>query len=86
MEKKGGRVKNMVAACAGGASMFTNSYLKKKDDISIGERNFQMVKKHLDRFEIPLINKAVGGTSGSRVIFNCSDGTFTVMMLDRTFQ
>jgi chemotaxis protein CheD len=79
MFKRGCKKENITAICAGGASMFNYQNI---NNITIGEKNYQIIKECLSKFNILLKTKEVGGTSGRRVVMNTSDGRVMITTLD----
>ena len=66
MEKKGALHGRMKAKIAGGASLFAFT----DDNLKIGERNTEAVRKILSEQKIPLVATDVGGDRGRTIIFN----------------
>lgn len=83
MQKEGATLKNMIATCIGGATMFG-----KIDGIktTVGERNAEIVKSLLTDYTIPIMIESVGGFAGRKVALNCNDGAVTVTMLNKKLQ
>lgn len=75
---EGASLKSLVAMCVGGASMFQNH---KANIETVGVKNFKIVKRELERFEIPVVTEAIGGTTGRKITMDCSDGVITISML-----
>lgn len=73
MIKKGCDQENLIARIVGGASMFNNNY-EKIDVGNIGEKNTQIVKQYLNKFNISIKSEDTGGISGIRVVFDPSTG------------
>jgi len=78
MISEGSAVENMLATCAGGASMFQS---RQSNFVTVGIKNFRAVKKELTGFGIPVVTEAIGGISGRRVEMNCASGGITISML-----
>ena len=66
MVKKGALKSRIKAKIAGGASLFAFT----EDNLKIGERNTEAVKKVLSEQNISLIAKDVGGDRGRTIIFD----------------
>ncbi len=81
MLNNGCKKENLIAGISGGASMFSNNN-GKIDDISIGEKNSQVVKQYLHKFRIPIKSEDIGGNTGRRVVFEPSNGKITIKTLD----
>lgn len=76
MVENGGKLSNMKAKIAGGASMF--NFSDKKMNMDIGHRNGIAVKKALDEMRIPILGEDVGGNKGRTMIFNTFDGVVQI--------
>lgn len=74
--KEGCKKEDLSAKIAGGASMF-----KFKASISlaqIGERNIDMARKVLQKYDIPITKEDIGGNSGRVVDFFLEDGRLKI--------
>jgi len=71
----GGSKANMVAKVAGGAQVFKHLSL---ENLRIGERNVEAVKKALENHRIRIISEDTGGSLGRTVYFYLSDGRMLV--------
>lgn len=67
--KKGATSKNLIAMIAGGASL-----LDKQKFFNIGERNYTVVKKILEKNHIKIIGEDVGGNVSRTVFLYMADG------------
>lgn len=74
--------KHLIASVIGGASLF-NSKLVNNGSKSIGIDNYETVMKQLYLHRISVNTEDVGGNSGRRVLFDCSNGEVIVTMLNR---
>lgn len=81
MTKNGCKKDNLIAKIAGGASMFSSDN-GKIADMSIGEKNSQVVKQHLHKFNISIKSEDTGGTMGRRVVFEPSTGKISIKIFD----
>ncbi|AKB77636.1 Chemotaxis protein CheD [Methanosarcina horonobensis HB-1 = JCM 15518] len=75
MVKMGARKSRITAKFAGGAQVFKHMNL---DILKIGDRNAISVEEVLNRKNIPILAKDVGGDTGRNVIFNPADGSMIV--------
>jgi chemotaxis protein CheD len=80
MVERGADVRNFIAACAGGASMFHRSRIS---TCTVGMKNARSVRIQLEKLFIPIVAEDVGGYSGRKVAFHCSDGRLEVTVLNR---
>lgn len=76
MVENGGKLGNMKAKIAGGASMF--NFSDKKMNMDIGNRNSVAVKKALKEIKIPILGEDVGGNKGRTIIFDTSNGVVQI--------
>lgn len=83
MQEKGAVLKDMIATCIGGATMFGKVNGLKP---TIGERNVEIVKSLLTDYTIPIMIESVGGFAGRKVALDCNNGAVTVTMLNKKFQ
>jgi chemotaxis protein CheD len=83
MQGEGALLKNMIATCIGGATMFGKIHGL---TASVGERNAEIVKSLLTDYTIPIMVESVGGFAGRKVSLNCDDGSVTVTMLNKKLQ
>ena len=74
--KQGGKMPNMTAKIAGGASMF--NFAASFALGNIGDKNVEMTLKMLQKFNIPVLEQDVGGNVGRVIDFNLSDGSLKV--------
>ena len=74
--KGGCKVPNMTAKIAGGASMF--NFAASFALGNIGDKNVEMTLKMLQKFNIPVLEKDVGGNVGRVIDFNISDGSLKI--------
>ena len=65
MEKNGANKNSIKAKLAGGASLFDF----KDDNLQIGRRNAEAVEKILDKLNIQVVNKDLGGDRGRTITF-----------------
>lgn len=68
-----------VAKIAGGANMFASS-----GPLQIGDANCEAVTRYLLAAGIHVSAKDVGGNSGRRMVFDCSDGRVTIEVAGKT--
>lgn len=68
-----GRRLKLVGKIAGGASMFSNQCAE-----TIGKKNIQATESLLDKMEIPIVARHVGGKQGRRMILNTDTGRVVV--------
>jgi chemotaxis protein CheD len=68
---------SLTAKLIGGAQMFKGD-LKKKNFILIGESNVEVLKKELNKWNVPIVRSDVGGNCGRTVIFDISNGQVLV--------
>jgi chemotaxis protein CheD len=80
MVERGADARNFVAASVGGASMFNHSRIS---TCSVGTKNALSVRMQLEKLKIPIMTEDVGGFSGRKVTFRCSDGKLEVTVLNR---
>jgi len=66
LEKKGALKGRMKAKIAGGANVFEFT----DDNLKIGQRNIEAVKKILNEFHIKIIAEDVGGNRGRTIVFD----------------
>ena len=77
----GAQLKDTVAKLSGGASMFGTASIP-KGNTSIGLKNHDAVRKHLEKAGIPIVFEDIGGTAGRNILFDCSTGE--VIIKDHT--
>ncbi|ADB58421.1 chemotaxis protein CheD [Archaeoglobus profundus] len=75
MERLGARRRNLIAKMAGGAQIFKHMT---HENLRIGDRNVDVVKKQLENFGIRLVSEDVGGSIGRSVYFYVIDGKMLV--------
>ena len=80
MVERGADARNFVAASVGGASMFHQSRFLTS---SVGTKNALSVRMQLEKLKIPIVTEDIGGFSGRKVTFRCSDGNLEVTVLNR---
>jgi chemotaxis protein CheD len=80
MAARGAEPRNFMAACVGGASMFHPSRIS---SCAVGTKNALSVRAQLEKLKIPIAMEDVGGFSGRKVAFYCSDGKLEVTVLNR---
>jgi len=73
LREKGVSTAGLIAKMAGGANMFG-----KGGPLQIGDANVEAVLRELAAARIRPAGKDVGGTSGRRVVFDCSTGKMTI--------
>lgn len=80
MERYGASGKRLVAKIAGGAEMFqkTGTFQKGPDDLQIGRRNVEAVRKVLKELKIPVIADDTGDRLGRTISFSAETGQLTV--------
>lgn len=76
IEEQGGCQRNMVAKLAGGARMFHC-----ESSLTVGERNLETIKRHLQERSIPVCGQHCGGTSGRRMVFYPRTGRVTIGLI-----
>ena len=76
LTKDGGKIPNMSAKIAGGASMF--NFAASFALGNIGDKNIEMTLKMLQKFNIPVLEQDVGGNLGRVIDFNLSDGSLRI--------
>jgi chemotaxis protein CheD len=80
MVERGADARNFTAASVGGASMFHHSRIS---SCTVGSKNAQAVRVQLEKLGIPIMTEDIGGYSGRKVAFHCSDGKLDVTVLNR---
>ena len=83
MKKSGANTARIQAMFAGGASMFLRS---KNGGFSVGDRNIDAVRELLEEHKISLSTESVGGTTGRKVMMDCSNGAVTILTLQQKMQ
>ena len=76
LTKEGGKISNMTAKIAGGASMF--QFAESFALGNIGDKNVETTLRMLKNFNIPVLEKDVGGNLGRVIDFNISDGSLKI--------
>ncbi len=71
VENIGGDKKRFKAKMAGGAQMF--AFSGKSEQLSVGKRNVEAVKKWLKEFNIPIVAEDTGGNHGRSIEFRTVD-------------
>lgn len=71
----------LVAKIAGGACMF-----QMRGPLQIGDANIEAVRQALAQANIRLGGQHVGGTTGRRVVLDCSDGSLRVEIAGRSVE
>jgi len=79
MEKKGSRRQDLVASVVGGASIFGR--FSRVPVPSVGTLNYESVRGQLRECAIPVRLEETGGSSGRRVVLDCSTGRVSVTTL-----
>lgn len=69
---QGAQKRNLIAKIAGGASMF--NFSDKSMNMDIGARNGIAVINVLNKLQIPVIAKDIGGNKGRTMILDASNG------------
>jgi Chemotaxis protein; stimulates methylation of MCP proteins len=49
----------------------------------VGVRNVEVARQVLNQFEIPVVARHIGGTSGRKIIFNTSTGKVKMILLNK---
>ena len=75
LEELGCRKENMSAKIAGGSCMFN---VGREDQINIGRRNVDSVKRILETVDIPLVAEDTGGSNGRTVEFHIESGLLII--------
>lgn len=73
LQKHGVPSAGLVAKIAGGACMF-----QMRGPLQIGEANIQAVRQALAQANIRLVAQHVGGSSGRRIVLDCTDGSLRI--------
>ena len=76
----GAKRPRLKAKMAGGANLFPNLSV---NSTSIGQQNIEAVKRHLDKYGIPIIGKDVAGSHGRKMRFFVQDGVVTVTAIGK---
>lgn len=76
MERIGAKRKSLRAKIAGGAQMF--AFNATNENLRVGDRNIEAVKRALVDCGIPLIAEEVGSTFGRTVELYSEDGRFVI--------
>ncbi len=79
MKHKGSPKSRLVASIVGGASIFGRPCRTLMQPV--GMQNYESVRRLLRERSIPVRMEEVGGTSGRRVVLNCTDGQVSVTTL-----
>lgn len=72
----GSKKELLVAKVFGGANQTTGI-------LNIGQRNYDIALSSLDKFKIKIVAQSVLGEYGRKIIFNTSDGSVMMKMLNR---
>lgn len=73
---QGAQKRNLIAKIAGGASMF--NFSDKSMNMDIGARNGVAVINALNKLQIPIIAKEIGGNKGRTMILDASNGVVQI--------
>ncbi len=76
LETHGANRRNLIAKIAGGAKMFETS--TSANNLDIGRRNINSVKKILDDLGIKIVSEDVGENYGRTIIFDTETGMLTI--------
>ena len=76
MNKNGANPSHLQAKIAGGSQMF--KFSGENDIMKIGDRNSQAVQENLQKHQIKLIAKDIGGSYGRTIIFDPASGELLV--------
>jgi len=76
MERLGARKLTIKAKIAGGAQMF--AFNASNENLRVGDRNIEAVKKMLNQLRIPLIAEETGANFGRTVELYADDGRFLI--------
>ncbi len=71
----GGKRQNLVAKVAGGAHLFSGTI---SENFSIGAKNIDAVIEQLNKLNIPIVGKDVGGKKGRKMRFFIDSGKVMV--------
>ena len=77
LAQQGARPAGLLAKIAGGACMFQSA-----GPMQIGEANIRAVLRALAAAGVKTAARDVGGTSGRRILFDCTSGMLTVETAD----
>ncbi len=75
MERLGARRRNVIAKIAGGAQIFKHMT---HENLKIGDRNVEAVKRQLEKFGLRLVSEDVGGNVGRSIYFYVMDGRMLI--------
>ena len=76
--QQGVPARGLVAKITGGACMFGAG-----GPLQIGDANITAVLAALAAAGLPIALRDLGGSTGRRIVFNCSDGSVSVASVDR---
>lgn len=79
MLRRNCKLENLEAKIFGGC----NSLYINNDLFKVGVRNVEVARQVLNQFEIPVVARHIGGTSGRKIIFNTSTGKVKMILLNK---
>jgi chemotaxis protein CheD len=79
MKQMGCKKENLIAKVFGGANVIETNI----NIFNVGERNHQLAIETLEKENIPIIAKSLGGEVGRKIIFNTQTGDVMMKFLGK---